>query len=222
MISYLKKVLADYFTGSVDDVRGTKRVPHSQTYQYFKDIDFTSVKLLERQGSKFNTVLPHDSSLPTLLIVDDGDVNSLYGADFQILNTLYKFNVYENFNVYQATGINCGLEAIKLINTIKIDYAILDLTLGNFCRIKEDSDKYVEIDGVDLGITLFNKNKEAKILFSTAHIFNTRYPEFQEYLDKFESATGLKFIEHYLNKLNDRRTEEFLEFLGKRNVIIGE
>lgn len=216
MLNFIKKTLKDLFCSENEhgEVIGSKRVPHDRNFLHLEEVDTSCAKDLKRHMSQFNTYGEHDPSLPTLLIVDDCDINSLYGADFQMIKVGKNIDIYKLFNIYQATGCSCGVEAVKFINNNKIDYAILDLTLGNFCKLNTGSSKFIEIDGVDLGIAIKNKNPDVKMIFSTAHIFNTRYPEFQEYIDKFESNTTGKFITHYLNKLNDDRTEEFCKFLG--------
>ena len=140
----------------------------------------------------------------TVLIVDDQDIISLlYRNDIaKIRNELGK-DIEKDFKVIRCLNKDSGLTAFKVIymDKIKIDYALLDLTLG--CMVKLDKGpfkgKYPEVDGADLGIYIKKLNPDAKILFVTAHTMNTDNYIVSKYDSKLKEH-GLNLFDLYLSK----------------------
>lgn len=158
-----------------------------------------------------------DKDLPILLFVEDyEDMRSAYRIVLNNISKQVGKSVYDSFNICEAYGKFCGGTALKFVNETKVDYAILDITLGEVINVNEGG--YVFINGIDIAIEILKKNPEAKILFLTGHTLNDRYPAFKEYIEKFRKHTGKNIIDHYLKK-SDVNDESFLlEFLyGVKN-----
>jgi len=140
-----------------------------------------------------------------LLILDDQEVSfELYKADFRKIERGYNVNPLNDFNIINVLGVQAGLMAYKYIinNENKIDYAMLDITLGFI--IKLDNGEHFEFDGIDIAILLIKYNPNIKFLFLTAHTLNRRNPVLSNYFEKFEESTGKSIEDFYLNKNVDR------------------
>ena len=147
----------------------------------------------------------HDDEKKTLMIVDDyKDVIHFFDRGFRKLREKdeNKF-VYETHNVYQVLGQKCSLSALKLINTKKVDIAILDLSLGDITKFTPEVK--ITLDGVDIAIELLKKSPDCKFVFATAHNFsgdegsgNIR----SKYTEKFKLLTN-KDIKDYIVSKND-------------------
>lgn len=158
----------------------------------------------------------HNYDKKTLLFVDDYKaMESLYNIAFINNKETTKRDVYEDFNVYKIFGENCGIKALKLIEKQKIDYAILDLTLGEIVHYnaEDDNEKYVCIDGVDIASEILKHNPEAKIVFVTAHNLNTKYDKFKMFTEKFKAVANEDIEKHYINKLEEDRDQELIDFI---------
>ncbi|MGE3593804.1 MAG: hypothetical protein AB7G52_15100 [Arcobacter sp.] len=141
----------------------------------------------------------------TLLILDDINVSmALYESDFNRIKRTYSKDIKNDFKVVNVIGTTAGFMAHKyiVVNNNKIDYAILDITLGYI--VKLNNGEYLEFDGIDIAIDILKSNQGAKFLFSTAHTLNRRNPTMEYYFSKFETATGLNIEDYYLNKNTDR------------------
>lgn len=169
--------------------------------------------------SKVEDVYPvsgvHDYNKKTILLVDDYKaMESLYDIAFLNFKENYKKDVNSDFNIYKIFGEHCGIKALKLLHKIKIDYAILDLTLGEIIKIESClDDKYVCLDGVDIANELYKVNKDCKTVFVTAHNLNSKYDKFKMFRDKFKLATNKDIEDYYINKLEEERDNELLEFI---------
>jgi len=148
-----------------------------------------------------------------IFILDDiPDSLTLYDIDFSTIKRQYKKNVCNDFQVINCVGSTAGFKAHKFIaiEKNKIDYAILDITLGYLVRL--DNGEYIEFDGIDIAIDILGVNPDAKIRFSTAHTLNKRNPTMEYYHNKFTKLTGKKLQNYYFNK-NDNRAEKIYQFL---------
>lgn len=151
-------------------------------------------------------IINHDGE-KTLFILDDiPDSLTLYRIDFSNIKRRFKKNVDKDFKIVKCVGATAGFKAHKFINVEhnKIDYAILDITLGYIKKL--NNGEYLEFDGVDIAIDILEDNPDAKILFSTAHTLNKRNPTMKYYFEKFENNTGKKIEDHYLHKNSERVT----------------
>lgn len=152
----------------------------------------------------------YDSNKETLLIMDDIiDTYTMYEIDFDKIKILNNEDVFKRFNVLKAIGVEAGFLAYKaIVENIKIDYAILDITVGNM--VKFDNGEYLEIDGVDIGLMLLKK--DAKIIFSTVHTMNKKMMVMEYYINKFEDC-GKNDIANYTMTKNSERIGPLFNFL---------
>jgi hypothetical protein len=110
----------------------------------------------------------------TLLILDDIEMAyNLYKIDFNRIKAKYDKEVCDKVKVINALGTRAGVIAYKYIaiDGNKIDYAILDLTLGYVIKLSKGD--YIELDGVDIAIAILKGNPDAKFIFSTVHTLNS-------------------------------------------------
>jgi hypothetical protein len=137
-----------------------------------------------------------------LLLLDDvGMMYNLYKITFGRINRMYNVNVENTFSVVVSIGKLSGYMAYKYILNNKIDYALLDITLGDLVRNKLNNS--VEIDGIDIAIKLLELNPDVKFKFISAHTLNKRNYTMINYFNKFESATHLDISKYYIYKNGD-------------------
>lgn len=166
-----------------------------------------------------NVALPkivNETSDKSLLIVDDYELTSvLYENDFVNIKEEYKINVEKDFKVIRCLDKDSGLQAFKIvyIDKVKIDYALLDLTLG--CLIKLPDNQFAEVDGADLGIYIKQFNPDAKIAFITMHTMNLDNFVVTGYRDKL-AKHGINLLDHYINKNGLERYKDIYNFLYKK------
>jgi len=156
----------------------------------------------------------------TFLFMDDIEESDyLFTVDFSNIKKDYGYDIYKELKIVKCYGNNAGFIADKYItNNPKIDYAVLDITLGS--SIKLASGQYIEYDGVDIALKILENNPKAKILFCTAHTLNRRNPLMQDYINKFEENTNLVIDNFYLNK-NDDRVTAYAKFLRLKRINNG-
>ena len=137
-----------------------------------------------------------------LLLLDDvGMMYNLYKITFGKINRLYNVNIENNFSIVSSIGKLSGYMAYKYILNNKIDYALLDITLGDLVRDKLNNS--VEIDGIDIAIKLLEVNPDIKFKFISAHTLNKRNYTMVNYFNKFESVTNLDISKYYIYKNGD-------------------
>ena len=150
---------------------------------------------------------------PVLLILDDvPDSEILYNIDFKNMERKYNFNPYKEMKVVKCLGATAGFKAFKYINKPenKIDYAVLDITLGFSIKLKTGD--VLELDGVDIAIEILKRNPKAKIIFCTAHTMNSRNPIMKYYIDKYYDYTGKDISKCAVYKNSNRMEELYKQF----------
>jgi hypothetical protein len=207
MLKYIK-LLTRLFkkdnTSTISPILEAITETHAKTV-YDTAIDYTSIPSAE--------VSCVGCDKPYLFIMDDiPETYILYSVDFKNIKRLYQKDVLNDFTLVKCLDPRAGLMAHKYcsIENGKVDYAILDITLGYIVKLQDGA--YVEFDGVDIAILILDKNPNAKILFSTAHTMNRRNADIMYYINKFETVTGLNINNYYMNKNSDRvsRINSFL------------
>ena len=141
------------------------------------------------------------SDKPTILFLDDiVGTNILYESDMKKIKLRYEKDVKNDFNIMFCFGGTCAETLIEefVRKDIRIDYALLDITIKTIFKI--DCDTAMEVDGVDLALLLMKYNHDIKIIFATGHTLNKYNKTMQEYINKFEFGTGKNILDHYLNK----------------------
>ena len=139
-----------------------------------------------------------------LLLVDDlEDQFFLYEMDFKNIKSKFDCSIYDEYLVCKSSGEMAGFSAIKFINnTDRLDVAILDITLGK--SIKLSNGEYIDIDGVDIGLSILKKFPRCKVVFCSAHPLNRRNPDIHSFMMKWEDSTGIRMEDVYFNKNSDR------------------
>lgn len=158
----------------------------------------------------------------TVLIVDDQDIISvLYKNDINKIRNELGNDIEKDFKVIKCLDKDSGLTAFKVIciDNIKIDYALLDLTLGCMAKVESKDGKelykYAEVDGADLGIYIKDRNPEARLLFVTAHTMNKDNAVVAKYASKLK-AHGLDLFELYLSKNSLTRYQAINDLIYKK------
>lgn len=168
------------------------------------DIDYTKVP-------EPNIVNPNGEK--SLLIVDDYELTSvLYANDFSKIKEDYNKDVEQDFKVIRCLDKDSGLQAFKLVymDKVKIDYALLDLTLG--CLIKLPNKQFAEVDGADLGIYIKQQNPNAVIRFITMHTMNLDNFVVTSYRDKL-AKHNIDLVSLYIDKNGSNRHKDIYNLL---------
>lgn len=221
----LLKRIKELFLPEVKEDSNTK--PRSKRYSSLLDCkaldkinlsSYPSVSIGSEKpkDNRFRDTTKLDPSLPNLLFVEDyQDMKSAYRIVINNIGKRIGKSLYEKFNICEAYGKYCGGTALKFLRDNKVDYAILDITLGEVLNVPDDADGegYVFIDGIDIALEILKSNPKAKIIFLTGHTLNEKYPAFKEYIDKFQNATGVSLIDHYLKKSDVNEEEHLIKFL---------
>lgn len=181
--------------------------------------DFKNINLpkLGTSDSFFGNKNIKNDNLKNILIVDDlEDIDVLYLRAFKAIKVTNdkknkERNVYKDFNVYSTFENNCGAIAFNFIKNNRIDYAILDITLGYLTNL--DNGKYVTIDGIDLAVEIWKRYPTCHVVFSTVHTCNQKNPTINKYFKKFNILTGKNLEDYYIEKNSEHLYEELEKFL---------
>lgn len=149
----------------------------------------------------------------TILVVDDYDLtNILFINDMRLVKEKYNREVSTDFRIIACLHQEAGFQAYKVINIDKhkIDYAILDLTLGNIVRLPNGD--FVELNGPDIAIELLKTNPDVKIVFCTAHTMNKDNATIAKYADKLRDH-GIDLFNNVVLKNSENRYIDFYKFL---------
>lgn len=142
----------------------------------------------------YKTVIPevkkfsYDPTKKNILIMDDFEGMALLIKDE--LKRVQCCNIEQKFNIILSTGAFAGFTVKQFLENedIKIDVALLDITLGGVIE-------GVEYDGVDVAIFLKQSNPECVIRFVTGHTLNRHNPEIFKFIKKFETFFKVKIDE---------------------------
>lgn len=151
----------------------------------------------------------------TVLIVDDYDLtNVLFTNDFKTIHKEFQVYPEEDFRIIRCICVDAGFQAYKAIavDKLKIDFALLDLTLGNLVRLPNG--EFADIDGAELAIALKKVNPDAKILFVSAHTTNKNNATVAKYSKKLEKY-GIDLHTNYCSKNDINRHKLIYNLLYK-------
>lgn len=183
------------------DIIQNEKYKFKERLKDIEDIDFEQFRMPSIRGNK-------ESKKSILLLDDLPFVINLYENNFKKIKRNYNVDIFTDFKLIYATESDCGGKVLKYIYLDalknKIDYAILDITLGYICRTKNK--KPIEIDGIDIALILLNKNPDVQFKFISAHTLNKHNKTMQMYFDKFEKNTNLNIEDYYINKNGDQIT----------------
>lgn len=163
------------------------------------DIDLDHYRYPEERGNP--------KAEKSVLVLDDlGFMVSLYHNIFNKIDRTYNVDSRKDFKYLWATDQDCACKVLKYIDNdeVRIDYALLDITLGHVNRTR--TGKPIELDGVDIALILLKRNPNMKFKFITAHSLNRYQKTLQIYFDKFEKNTKLNIDNYFINKNGDQVT----------------
>lgn len=151
---------------------------------------------------------------PTILILDDlPSTEILYSIDFRNIKEEFELDIENKFNIIMIYNRKAGFAALKFLKkNIKIDYAILDITIDSLEKF--DNGDFLDLDGIDIGIELHKINPNVKIKFSSAHTLNIKNNLMLEYITKYEGYFKNSITEHSIDK-NSTRYKVLYNFLRK-------
>lgn len=148
----------------------------------------------------------------TILLVDDIPYTKmLFAFDFKTIDTIYNKNVHTDFKIVECFGKKAGWMAYKycVLNGNKVDFALIDITLGNVIKYKESM---IEVDGIDIACNITNHFPDMKFLLFTSHSLNTKSMVVNKYNTKLKNGLNVYLEDRYLNK-NSNRYEHIYNFL---------
>lgn len=168
----------------------------------------------------------YDPNKKTVLFLDNyEDISFVIKACIDKLETPSGKSAKDEFNFIGIFGISSVkvMYNCDILNKVKIDYAILDLTLEELLKYKN---RPVTIDGVDVGINIKNKYKDCIVMFLTSHTLSTKVPTLRKFYKKYEFYIG-KHINKILsdvyiakNKvLKDNLLSKIFFDKGNKNVV---
>jgi len=176
------------------------------------------IDTLDYSGFDDPTIMLGKNSKKTLLIMDDiRESWLLYNVDINRIQKKYNIDLKNEFNIALAFGETAGFIAYKFIAITKhkVDYAILDMSLGYTLKLEDGN--YLELDGIDIAIELIKHNPDIKFVISTVHTMNKRMPTLANYFNKFETVTGRKLMDHYLDKNGNRYLDIYNWIYGDKH-----
>lgn len=108
----------------------------------------------------------------------------------------------EDYNFFGVFGINSVRELCKmeLLKNVKIDIAVLDLTLEEIVR---NNGTPVTLDGIDVAINILEENEDVEIYFLTSHTLSTKVPTLKKFYTKYAQYIGKEekiLSDVYINK----------------------
>lgn len=167
-------------------------------------------------NKRFKSIEPsnyREGEYKTFLIVDDIELSELlYTSDFKRIKKTYDKDILEDFIYYPCFQQEAGFMVYDLLfnKNIKIDYAILDLTLGY--DFKLPSGDFIQLDGVDLANYLLQSNPDVKFLFCSAHTMNHNNNVIHTYIEKYQKLTNTHLDTKFICK-NSKRQEGIYNLL---------
>ena len=163
-------------------------------------IDYPSVFMKLEPKNK-----PSKKDAKVLLVIDDIPMTELlYQSDFNKIKKNYKKDISKDFIYYSCFVPEAGFLVYELIfkQNIKVDYAVLDLTLGYDFKLPNGD--YVQLDGVDLANYLLQSNPDIKFIFCSAHTMNANNSIIKLYMDKYSKFASDRLEDKFICKNSNR------------------
>ena len=172
------------------------QLPHEE----MKHLDYD---MYLRLGTTITETDPNKDK--TLLFLDDQDmVKVLYDSDINKIKREYNVDITDELNIVNIFGQHAGYIGYRYIYLYKnkIDYAILDITLGEVVRLPNG--ELIELDGIDIAGVIKELNPNAKIKFCTAHTLDMSSNIIRDCSYKIEEVLGVEFDKVYMHKNSNR------------------
>lgn len=157
-----------------------------------------------------------DEFKKTILLIDDNPgIVSFLEDD---LNELFeKHNIKKDrFNILKITGNDAAINLISILNrkkSLKIDYAIIDLSYG---AILKTLDGNLKFNGVDVFCNLKNKNPNLKFIFFTGNTLNPYLTSIKKMIETFKKCSDGKDINDFVLFKNQFTDEGRINFIFER------
>lgn len=164
-------------------------------------------------------ILNDDLNKPTVIVIDDvACTDIMYKQDIKKMSEIYHVDPYKDFRLIKCIGEQAGLQAYKyaVIENNKIDYGIIDITLGHQLRVMDGY--YMEMDGIDVAYYLKQVNPNFNFLLCTAHTLNRNNSVITKYDNKMIKNFNTKLETYYLNK-NSYRVDKFYQLVYGNKCI---
>ena len=193
MIKYLKNKIVGLFQNNNSDSDTDKNLETS-----IKQMHIPSRKKYESVN-----IIPdnYDSNKITILILEDFSPF----IDVIILE-LSKIICLDKVNIIKADTQYGALNALNALDSIKVDFAFCDITLGGMVF---DGNTIKEYDGIDVFEKIMKTNPEAKVKILTGHNLNSDKLEITDAIHKFNDITEKLHLDItldsvYINKRSNR------------------
>ena len=193
MIKYLKNKIVGLFQNNNSDSDTDKNLE-------------TSIKQMHipaRKKYESVNIIPdnYDSNKITILILEDFSPF----IDVIILE-LSKIICLDKVNIIKADTQYGALNALNALDSIKVDFAFCDITLGGMVF---DGNTIKEYDGIDVFEKIMKTNPEAKVKILTGHNLNSDKLEITDAIHKFNDITEKLHLDItldsvYINKRSNR------------------
>lgn len=132
----------------------------------------------------------HDKKKKNVFFLDNyEDISIVITAFINKISRELGKDARDDYNFFGVFGINSVRELCKMeiLKNIKIDIAVLDLTLEEIVR---DKGMPVTLDGIDVAINILEENKDAEIYFLTSHTLSTKVPTLKKFYAKYAQYIG--------------------------------
>ena len=191
MIKYLKNKIVGLFQNNNSD---TDKNLETSTKQ---------IHIPSRKKYEGVNIIPdnYDSNKITILILEDFSPF----IDVIILE-LSKIICLDKVNIIKADTQYGALNALNALDSIKVDFAFCDITLGGMVF---DGNTIKEYDGIDVFEKIMKTNPEAKVKILTGHNLNSDKLEITDAIHKFNDITEKLHLDItldsvYINKRSNR------------------
>lgn len=174
-----------------------------------KEKDYVKPKQLVKReivlpNNRLSELNEYDPNKKTILIMDDFEgIISIVLDDFDIISKIYGLDIKTDFNILCSTGNFAAFDVMNFLDksSKKIDFAILDITLGGM-DVRDN--EIIELDGVDVAFKLQDRNPDFKVLFCTGHNITKKNPNVREIMVKWEQKTNSSLSKYTVLKTSDR------------------
>jgi len=157
-------------------------------YGFIKKEDLLDFESIDLTG--------YDTNKPTLLFADDSDAMVTL---FSRLCRRLKLSNY--FNILTVSKYDAIFKILKTLSTnssMKIDYAIIDITFSSYINVNQSS---YNLNGIQLVHALYNINKDLKYRFITGHrISRNGNAEYFKDFELYNTKNDLLAYIEYKNK----------------------
>lgn len=176
----------------VENITYVKFDPKQMEFIYKGNNYVTEFMYFEKEVSKdFDVFLSnYDKNKKNVFFLDNyEDISIVITAFINKISRELGRDARDDYNFFGVFGINSVRELcrLELLKKVKVDIAVLDLTLEEIVR---DKGMPVTLDGIDVAINILEENKDAEVYFLTSHTLSTKVPTLKKFYSKYEQYIG--------------------------------